>query len=39
VTAFEELVGQPLAKFEAEFQLYVRRLQPDGTLAETVLNK
>jgi hypothetical protein len=39
VTAFEELVGQPLAKFESEFQLYVRRLQPDGTLAETVLNK
>jgi hypothetical protein len=33
-TAFEELVGMPLAKFEPAFRKYVQLLQADGTLAK-----
>ncbi|HZU38375.1 MAG TPA: DUF1570 domain-containing protein, partial [Gemmataceae bacterium] len=32
-SAFQELVGQPLPEFEKDFRSYVRRLQPDGTVA------
>jgi hypothetical protein len=31
--AFEEMVGQPLPQFEAEFRKYLQHLQPDGTVA------
>jgi hypothetical protein len=31
--AFEELAGQPLAQFEADFRKYLQQLQPDGSLA------
>jgi hypothetical protein len=29
---FQDLVGQPLARFEKDFLLYLRRLQEDGTV-------
>jgi hypothetical protein len=34
VKAFRELVGKPVPAFQKEFREYLRRLNPDGTLAK-----